>query len=656
MIMAKKKITTKKTTDQKRVEKKKLEYFKDVEARRSWHRRMNFHYLQYKGITLLNSTYSREILESLGMQIWVPRTFMTIESIRPDLDRPLLITAKWANQKEKAQAEKVGQMLNGEWRRSKSDVDKAEAEFDALLYGSGYLLNYYEQDIRKNNDVFQGYDKKGQPKYKKGEETVYEGMKVKRLDPYFVIPDRKAKTYRPGEHTSPRRIWVPAIWDFTEWKKECKANGYNTDGLVKGGQIEEFDSVKRTIDAIYTKTLTDLKTRDDGVLVSPESEDGSEVVDDNSIGVIYEYTDTEINIYAGANWTETRLKNQLPKKENPIYCLKDYDIPGELEGVGEAEVLRWQQYEENKIHNLMYLHVIINTVGRYGIHESMLEDPTQARMSNPLRPIKLKWREGAKIGDSIQMLDHHSSNDLPLAFNDLVKGIGQQATGQTDFSIGASESEADTLGEAELMSEAGGKRIKQKIQQMEERGITPIIESWQSAIPRLYTDELDFLLDDGTNKSIKFLPFDRKLNKNSKLVTQYAIETGKMAGKSVEETLIASGYKDVVFVSDLINRYDIIIKTSLAFLDKENTIKQYRFAIQEARADNETRIGMGMLPKWDTSKLTEELLRQFPEIIDDISVYEFAEGEAPIVPPKETKKESGAKPEDTAEKTTNIIK
>ena len=122
---------------------------------------------------------------------------------------------------------------------------------------------------------------------------------------------------------------------------------------------------------------------------------------------------------------------------------------------------------------------------------------------------------------------------------------------------------------------------------------------------------------------------------------------------TVEEVFLASGYTAVVFVSDLINRHDIVVKTALAFLDKENTIRQYNMAITTARADNENLIALGLPPKWDISKLTEELLRQFDEIIDDISVYQYAEGEAPI-PPQPTKKETGTPPADTPEKTTNI--
>jgi hypothetical protein len=195
------------------------------------------------------------------------------------------------------------------------------------------------------------------------------------------------------------------------------------------------------------------------------------------------------------------------------------------------------------------------------------------------------------------------------------------ATGQTDYAIASSKGDAGTLGEAEMMNEAGGKRIKQKIQEMEERGITPILESWLSSIPVLYTEELDYLLNDGTNNDIKFLPYNRSMNKNAKLVAKYAVDEGVMDATTLEEVFQKAGYADVIFVSDLLGGYDITIKTSLAFMDKNNMIRQYQAAIAEARNENAQRIAIMQPPIYDTAKLTDELLRQFSDIIEDISEY-----------------------------------
>lgn len=604
-------------------EQKKNEFTKDLEARRSWHRKMNYHYLMYKGIDLLNQRYTRDKLESIGMQIWVPRTFMTIESIRPDLDKPIDIRAKHHNNLERDKAEKTSLMLKGEWQRSHADKEKAKAEFDALIYGSGYLLSQYHNE-EVEADYFSGYDKDGKPEYKKGKETPYEGMRAVWVDPYYMIPDRMAKTYEHGKHTSPRRQWIISVWDFETFKEYAENKGWKTEGLEKGGQIEELDSIRKQIDAIYHLALRDTTVQSDGSMVTGHNAENN-ANNENLIGVITEYTANEVNVYAGNNWTACfEGSNPFPKKEIPIYTLKDYDVPGELEGIGECEVIRWQQYEENKIHNLSYLQVLFNTFKRYGVIEGMLEDPTEFRLSNITKPIRVKYLQGmGDVNKAIQPLNQHSSNDYPQNFLQEVKGIGQMATGQTDYNIGASESRTDTLGEANLMTQAGNKRIRQKIKKMEEEGLVPLLENWASAIPQLYTEELDYLLNDESNKSVKFIPYSRDMNNNATVVAEYAVKTGIMKGKTIEEIFIAAGYSDVVFVSDLVGNLDLTIKTSLAYLDRNEMVQQYQLAIVQAREDNLQRMQMGMPPKWDTSKLTEELLRQFSDIIEDINEYQL---------------------------------
>lgn len=613
------------TPDQKREE-----YRKDVEARRNWHRMMNYHYLMYRGISVLNSQYTKDILESIGMQIHVPRTFMTIETIRPDLDRPMDIQVTRQNKKETKQAERVRHMLKGEWSRSNADKDAGKIKFDALLYGSGYGLTYFE-NTKKKVSQFMGYDDNGGQLFGDEKEIVpYEGMKLKWLDPYYFIPDRKAKTYEPDCHNSPRRIWVPSIWDVERFREYAKERGYaNTDKIQPGGYMEEFDKVRKTIDIIYTRTIENIRTKANGVSISQDQITMEQEVESDNIFVVEEYSVDGYAVYSGDDWVEhVNSKSVYPDKRIPIFAIKDYDVSGELEGIGEAELIRWQQYEENKVHNLMYLQVLLNTVKRYGIIEELLVDPTQARMTNPLQPIRLKYMAGIKVNDAIQALNQHSSNDVPLQFLTEVKTIGQMATGMTDYSIGSSQTDAGTLGEAEMMNIAGSKRVKQKIQTMEESGFTPVLHFWKTAIPALYSEELDLLLNDGTNKDVKFLPYDRAKNTDSTLVAQKSVEEGVTTDtRTLEDVYLKAGYGDVVFMSDLIGNFDISIKTALAFLDRNNMIKQYEKAIQVAMQENNINVSMGKPPKWDISKLTEELLTQFTDIIEDIDDYKLDEQE-----------------------------
>ena len=174
--------------DKKLCNKFREEFLQDVEHRKVRHQMNNFHYLQYKGILKMNQVYGKNFLESTGLMANVPRTFMTIESIRPVLSgRPLDISAKAHNKKEYDNRDKAEDILKGEWARSKADYAKADAEWDALLLGSGFLLWRYDEIIEKNTDLFDGYDEEGKIKYRKGDLEKYKGMRLIRLDPYYRI-------------------------------------------------------------------------------------------------------------------------------------------------------------------------------------------------------------------------------------------------------------------------------------------------------------------------------------------------------------------------------------------------------------------------------------------------------------------------------------
>lgn len=608
------------------INKLKEEFFKDVEARRPYWQKMNYHYLMYKGIQILNYMYSRDVLESIGVQINVPRTFMTIESIRPDLNRPLSIKVKPRNKKERKQADSSSSMLNGEWSRSHSDVEKAKSEYDALVFGTGYMLSKFVND-REVTEIFDGYNKDGTIKSKKGEKVNYEGMKADWIDPYYMIPDRKAKTYEPRKPQSPRRIWLLSVWDYDTWIENCKDKGYSTEGMQKGGFIEKLDQVREVMDILYTQSLNKALTRDNGILVNANPLTKKLEFEEDSIMVLEMLEPKRHVTFAGANWTvATEGINTDPDKIIPVFAIKDYEVPGELEGIGEPEVIRWQQYEENKLHNLSYLGALINTVKRYGIVEELMVDPTELRANNPLKPIRLKYMSGIKIGDAVQALNQHNADNYPQNFINEVKNIGQSATGITDYMIAANDSQVGTLGEADMMKAAGSKRIRQKIQTMEDNSLASLLEHWMNCIPLYYTEELDFLLNDG-NEQVKFIPYSREFNENAKLVAEYAVREGS-TGKTIEEVFFNVGYQDVVFVSDLVGGYDIKIKTGLAAMDTQEIIRQYQVAIAMCDADNIQKIQMGQPPPWDSTKLREEMLRQFPDIIEDPEEYKM-----PIAPP-----------------------
>lgn len=625
------------TTDEKFIQRFKDDFFKDVTAAEIRHRQMNFHYLQYKGILYLNQAYGKDYVQSIGLQVNVPRTFMTIEAIRPQLiDRKLDIGTEALNFKAFPYRDKARDMLLGEWKRSKAKWAKADAQTDALTYGTGYLLSRFTDDTI-DTDIYDGHDDQGKLKTKKGKLTRYEGMKGTWLNPYHVFRDRNATTNEPGNSGSWSHCYVYSIWDFDVWKDYCTQQGFNIEGMEKGGYLKEFDAVKRKIDAIYS--YTNIVQRDNSG--QPMNQSNAETSDpdwSNSIMVVERFEEQKYSVCSGAGWTVNyKGINTDPDKIIPIHVFKDYSIPGEFEGIGEPEVIRWQQYEENKIHNLSYLQVLTSTVQRYGIVKELLEDPTEARLTNHFKPIYLKYVPRASIANAIQPLNQGKGTTYPQDFLKEVKAIGQSATGVTDGFIGASKMSTDTATEANILQNATLARINRKIQEMEERDLVPMLEHWLACFPQYYSDELDLLITDNEDYYTKFIPYTREFNTDTKLVAEYSVREGVLNDQvtTIEDVFKAKGYKNVVFVSDIINRFGIVIKTATARADEMELIKEFREVVDDMEKANAALIATGQFPMYDVAKLRGELLRQFPDIIESPDNYILKPPQPPVGPPSE---------------------
>lgn len=608
-----------KLDDKQFIEQFKTEFFKDVNARKTQHRKMNYHYLMYKGILWLNSIYGEDYLRTVGLQAFVPRTFMTIEAVRSRLTgRPLDIAAKGVTRKQRANAQKAVRMLQTEWYRSGADWEKADSEFYALLLGNGYLLSRFT-DEHKMMPVYSGTDKDGKINYEDKDFQKYKGMKLKSLNPWHVFPDHRAR----GEHDW-RHCYIYSLWDFDVWMDYCKENDFKIEGVEKGGHIEEYDAIRRQVDVLYGASNVELKTRVNGQLVSQPLE--HEAIDtSNMIMVVERFEDEQYSVASGNNWTlNYRGNNPDPDKIIPIKVIRDYHVPDEFDGIGEAEVIRWQQYEENKVHNLAYMSTLMSTIQRYGIIEDYLVDPTDASFNNPLKWIKMKNIPGGNdINKAMVPLNQKNSNDVPTRFLDIINKIRQESTGVSSYMTSSPDKGVDTLGEAKLIQQGGMEIINHKIYQIEERDLTAILKHWLVCIPQYYLEQMDIMLEDDTEEDIKYLPFDREFNLDVPTIAKLSVENGVSGATTVEEVFLKQGYKDVVFVSDLIGGYDISIKTINGITDREKEFNQFKIAIDLCISVNNQNKTIGLPPTYDIGKLTDEALRLFPDIIKTVEEFHF---------------------------------
>lgn len=620
-------------TEEQFSEKFKNDFFADVEAKKQRHAIMNYSYLQYKGILALNTTYGREYTNTLGMQINVPRTFQAVETFRTNMiGRTMNITATPMNKSSVDAAKKAKIILKGEWERSKSDNPKMDAEWNAFVFGTGYLLSQYEDD-RIDTEVAVGMDTDGTLLFEEDELIRYQGMRVKNLNPYHVFQDKDATTNDPNSDGTWGHCYLYSIWDYQRWVEICELNDFNMEGMEKGGYLEEFDYVRKQIDSLYTSFANSTgrqRTESGQIITAMASEQKADFK--NKIMVVERFEDNAYAICSGPNWTiNHRDTNPDPDKRIPIHPIRDIQIPGEFEGMGEPEIIRWQQYEENKIHNLSYMQVLKETVQRYGVVESYLVDPVDARSSNPLRPIRVKAIPGLTVNDAIQSLNQGKGTQYPKDFLADVKDTNQATTGTNDYMTGGNQSQADTLGEAELMKGTGNDKVLSKISQMEKRDLSPVFQHWLQCIPHYYTDELDLKLYDGgsVEKFAKFLPFVKKFNDHPETVARLATQEG-VQGKTLEEVYINAGYKDVVFADDIMQQVDITVKGSIAVADMNAMLTQFQKAVGIMQAANAFNMTIGRPPEWDISALTEEILTMFDRIIQDPENYKISpeEGQA----------------------------
>jgi len=172
--------------------------------------------------------------------------------------------------------------------------------------------------------------------------------------------------------------------------------------------------------------------------------------------------------------------------------------------------------------------------------------------------------------------------------------------------------------------------MKKKIYDIEERDVVSILEHWLACITQYYTEEMDFLLNDGQTFFVKYVPYDREFNTDTSTVAELAVANGVPQAQTIEEVYQLIGYKEVVFVSDIIGRFNITLKTASAAGDREKVVTQLNTLLGTLSGINQSLIAQGQQPKFKVAKLGEDILQQFPDVIKNAEEYIIEE--APQLP------------------------
>lgn len=645
------------------------------------HRVYDFAYLNYRSILTLNAFFGKSYLDVFGHQAFVPLTFQTIAAIKsPMNNRKIEFVVKSRSRKNEKREKYVQRMDNIEWQRSNAEVQLAEATHYALLLGEGYLLNEYvcekvlrhfvkteveKPDLSEGEPAGDDYDEEdddGVDKLEWEEKTItkYEGMRPRSVSPWHVFT-------RPGSTCDADRghvyIYVPtevnALREFVigkGWMTKEKA-----EQVIIARPFKRFDSVRDTIDAIFDEPITpftrgDHQTSD--ARASATSVGNAAKSAPDTCGVIMRFEEDYFEMRVdGLDETIYKDFNAYPHKEIPIITIFDDKIPGEFAGIGEAEKIRWQQIEENRVHNYALNMTLLSIVQRYAINTAYLEDETEANFNNPFRPIRLKkGMPGVRVDQAIQALPMPDLKRSPLEMSKIIQETAQKTTGASDFLTSASNSKADTATESNNLVAATTSRIREKAREIDQDALPRLIKQWHPCYPAMYDSLLEFRLTGDKSFSI-LIPGDRAdMNNDHEEIKKAADELDVMlpegwkSGEGTNESpyKIAdgadgkpkvtlsdvyrlAGYDLVMFSDDFTGEYDVETKVTDIELDANQTINSYLKALKVMADLNTMLANSGDPRRLDVYKLATEALRQFPQI-RNVEDYEMKGNESPMIP------------------------
>lgn len=625
-----------------------------LEAKQYWtriHAVYDYAWLFYNSIVFMTSLYGEKWVQSFGLQVTVPRTFMTVESIASQmLNRKIEFALTGRNFRSFESAKHNEKMLNAEWRRSQSDKVLRDVEKDALIYGNGYGFSVYEDDVQafhflKPEDLERAPDdpEDGVPDYESiktagelewitQEVTQYRGMKFKRWCPYYTFTD----PYATNDEER-RYVYHYGTLSVDEMRKFVVAKGWLTEEEAKTRiqktAVERFDRIKNQLDTMYQMPINPYNRGDHQNPSAVHSSQQNELQDENRVAFIerYEKDGYEIRL---VNEDVTLYKdfNVYPHKKIPVTTFWDVRVPGEFRGRGEPEIIRYQQVEENKIHNLMLQAALIAVVQRYAINPSLLEN--ESDINNIFAPLRLKALPGNDVQKAIMPMTQPDIKSGPFKLMDLVKEIIQQATGASDFVLSASNASTDTATESENLVQASAARIRTKLVSMEEN-LEQVAQLWIPCFTAFYDEEQDLKIS-GQNIYYRYLPYDSSANENQEMIKATAEKLGAAPGVTLRATYQALGYKDVVFASDLIGEYDAEIKITDLDINADKAVDRYLKAIKVMTEANTAAQQSGDKRRFDVFKLSKEMVRQFP-FIESVDEYIIGgdEGQAMTLPEEE---------------------
>lgn len=573
-----------------------------TEQRKIW----DYAYLSYKGIMLNEEINRKRRSNEFGMYVNVPRTYMTIEGIRRNFNiSKLKVHLDPVPGMEDIKRNNISSFLNYDIRRGGTFEQIKDAGFYKLLYGNGFLFSYLLNRQKKFGKITGDINEetaKVQSVLDKKKTTKYFGMVSRAITPYRVFPDPAGTTQDYNDNMN-----RPVMYNCIREIKHIKTFRDDWRGIIPdkilndvkagGRDMTNYEAVKDAIDSLfnygslkYPGTVQDFLGPNISSKVT-KVYNSEEFVEER----IWVGEDFFI-VQAGAGLKFCLISpNPNPKKLSNLVKLDDVKIPGEYWAMGEPYIMRYQQIEENRIHNAVLDTLHFNISGMMGINTQYLEDEYDTKIY-PGKVWKLKAMPGVKIDEMIQAFQPNSSGIAPaLAFMNEVKEVGQSTTSVTDFVTGASKSIANTATEVNRLAGASDLAIGEKIKEMAQGALTKIAKIYLSMYPVAYSGENFNLTFD--NQKIRFIG-----------ETKDKISEKKLADIIAKGDLNA---KQLIFADELdVNEPEFEIIGDIT-LNRQAKFNEWVAAIDFSNKINETAFATGDPRRIDTIKMAKRALENF---------------------------------------------
>lgn len=583
----------------------------------------DYSYLTYKGIiTHAQVNQNRkEAADAFGLYVNVPRTYSIIEGVRRNFNIENLKVNLIAGDDSSAEdmekltkTVKINNMLNYDLRRSRSFKEIKDAGFYKLLYGNGFLHSFlldrqgnFAEIGNEDPDEEEGRIK---PADQKKNLRRYYGMVTRAISPYRVFPDPDGKTLDVNDSNKQLAKYtcirnVIHINDFRRKWRGVVPDKILDEKVQPGGKdMTNYEAVKEVTDYIFGM---------DGMRYPGTTQD---YVKQSGVQADYKGTNyVEERLWMGEDFYILQAGKDLqfcliapnynPKNRINLTKLNNIEMPDEFWSLGEPYLNRYQQIEENRVHNAVLDSIHFAISGMLAVDTQYLEDEEDTAVY-PQKTWKLKMQPGAKISDVMQQF-HPTANNANTAMNFMqeVKKIGQETTAITDFVTGASESIAETATETDRLSSASDLAVMDKIKEMAKGALVDVSKKFMDMYPVAYNKE-----------KIEFVEEDAQLIFLGK--TREEVTTKEL-------TEIFQDYKEteIIFIDEInMDEPDFRVLGDIT-IDRSSRINQWSVAIDFATKINEQAYEMGDGRRIDTIKMGMNGLGNF-DIIDDPWDYQIS--------------------------------